>query len=345
MARRKANLVYQAETAIKMINFIGESKRGFRANNQHGLHSYKQVRETISVVMNFVKWLKERKVKSIYKLTEEDYIEYIKFKKDEGVLNGHLINIETALRHLDKGMNKVSESLDRKPVIWIPKTRMISSVKREDPRDRSYTNEEIQTILLHCSKNVQLGILLALNLGLRAKEVIYLKVDHVDLARFEIVFTEQSAKGVTKGGRYRIIPIPPSFIEILASLVKDKNEDDYVLGLKNQSSLRDGLSRACRKAGLVSKGMHGFRHTYSRNRIHNLFIEKRIEEPGYKMLRRIFNNLSANRKADYGILSEKDKSLYKLVKNCIDIVHSELGHGRDRWDLAKVYMSKKEYSD
>jgi len=338
MTRRKTNLTYQAEQAIKEINYIAESKRERRQSNEHGIHSYKQMKETISVVMNFVKWLKTEKVKSIYNLTEREYKGYIQFKHDSDVLNGHLMNIETGLRHLEKGMAKVSEKLGRKPVKWTPEKRIISFKAREEPKDRSYTKDEIEAIISHCSHKVGIGITLSWKIGLRAKEVINLRVEHVDLEREELIFTEKTAKGVTKGGRYRLIPIPSDFVNVLTSIVTNKGIEELVLGLTNESTLRDGLSRACKKAGIKSRGIHGFRHTYARNRLNDLLNEKGISEVGGKMMKRIFNNIAKGKKADYGIYTDKDRQIFHQVKQCIDIVHGELGHGKDRWDLAKVYM-------
>lgn len=201
MTRRKPNLKYQAEQAIKMINNIGQSKRRMREQDEHGIHSYKQMKETLSVVMNFIEWLKAQKIKTIYDLNEQYYREYLQFKISQGCLNGHLMNIETGLKHLEKGMKKISEEMMRTPIKWTPEVRVISFTQREEPKNRSYSELEIREITNKCSRKVSFGIMLALKLGLRAKDVINLRVEHVNLESQQIIFTEVNAKGVTKGGR------------------------------------------------------------------------------------------------------------------------------------------------
>lgn len=169
MTRRKPNLKYQAEQAIKTINYIGQNKRKMRETDEDGIHSYKQMKETLSIVMNFIEWLKGQKMKTIYELNEQYYREYLQFKQSQGSLNGHLMNIETGLRHLEKGMKKISEKLRRTPIIWTPVVRVISFTQREEPKNRSYSEIEIREIINNCSHKVSLGIMLALKLGLRAK--------------------------------------------------------------------------------------------------------------------------------------------------------------------------------
>lgn len=168
--------------------------------------------------------------------------------------------------------------------------------------------------------------------------MINLRVEHVDLVSEQIIFTEVNAKGVTKGGRPRTVPVPSELFIIVKGLIEAKLEKEAILGLKNESTLRDGLSRACKISGVQSQGFHGFRHTYARNRLDVLLKEEVMKLRGKTMLERIFNNISSNRKADYGILSKVDKETFLILKKCIDNVHKDLGHGKDRWDLAKIYM-------
>ena len=55
------------------------------------------------------------------------------------------------------------------------------------------------------------------------------------------------------------------------------------------------------------------------------------------MVARIMENRDKGRFANYGI-HEKDQVLFENVKEVMDMVHSEIGHGKGRWDLAEVYM-------
>lgn len=97
----------------------------------------------------------------------------------------------------------------------------------------------------------------------------------------------------------------------------------------------NGVNAACKAAGINQdgRGCHGFRHTYARSR-----MEQVMSGDQRFMMQRIINNCKVGRKADYGILTDKDKVLYLSTKEKMDRIHSELGHGKNRWELAMRYM-------
>ncbi|WP_369436075.1 hypothetical protein [Lysinibacillus fusiformis] len=55
-------------------------------------------------------------------------------------------------------------------------------------------------------------------------------------------------------------------------------------------------------------------------------------------MKRVLENRKIGRAADYGILREHDKQLYAAAKEAMDQIHSELGHGKNRWALAMRYI-------
>ncbi|MFD1389732.1 hypothetical protein ACFQ3O_01270, partial [Alkalibacillus flavidus] len=61
-------------------------------------------------------------------------------------------------------------------------------------------------------------------------------------------------------------------------------------------------------------------------------------EEGKTMLERVIEHKDKGRSADYALHTEKQQRLFADVQDVVDKVHSEIGHGRGRWDLAKIYM-------
>ncbi|WP_199560455.1 hypothetical protein [Pantoea sp. 3_1284] len=115
-------LKYQVEQAIKKINMIGVSKKELRdAKVETGIHSISQVKHALSVSQNFAEWAREQGVKDLFQLKRSHYRNYITHKQAEGVSNGHLINIETNLRLLEKGMNGISREKGFSGRKWTPK--------------------------------------------------------------------------------------------------------------------------------------------------------------------------------------------------------------------------------
>lgn len=336
--RRKTNIMYQMEQAINEINRIGQSKRELRSRGEHGLHSYNQIEETLSVSANFVKWAKEQGVKNLYHLKEEHYRSYIEFKRYDGVTNGHLINIETGLRHLQKGMAAISVKLGKESVNWTSEKRLIKSTQRETPSDRSYTRGEIQALQLCMSREISMAAELSVQLGLRAREVIQLTKEHINLERGVVHFSDTNSKGVTKGGRPRVVPVPEELVPMLEKLGQGKEMNERLLKISSTSTLRSGLSRAAKRSKIPSAGWHGFRHTFARKKMNELLEAAGMAEEGKQMMSRIFENIDKGRKANYGIRSRQDQKSFSRLKSMMDTVHRDLGHGEGRWDLARVYM-------
>ncbi|MDF2858779.1 MAG: integrase, partial [Neobacillus sp.] len=147
MTRRgRTGVKYEVDRALKEINRIGHSKKDARANGDKGyIHSYKQLEHDYSSSMEYGKWLRSERGKGLYQANKTDYKCYIAHKSTT-CSKGHIINIETSLRHLSNGMNKVSDRYGKTHREWSPKDRIISAKEREKPTDRSYTPREVQQI-------------------------------------------------------------------------------------------------------------------------------------------------------------------------------------------------------
>lgn len=340
MGRRgKSSIVHQCKTAINAVDRIGESKRDARNAGSTGIHSLKQKEETLSAAQNYVKWVRsEFKVKNLYNLREDHYKAYIEHLQGKKLSNGHLRNVETALRHLQKGMNIRSEKFQKDPVQFCPPKRVVPYTPAS-PNDRSYSRSEYEQILQHLPNNSRDAVMLSRELGMRIKEACNVRVEHFEPTidggwKVHI----KDGKGITKGGRPRNIPVPKHFEKTIDRMLQGKEQGQTLIKVK-RDTVRRAVNKSCKKAGVkqLGRGTHGFRHAYARERLDQLLEKQGIKGDGKAMIERIMTNRDQGRPADYGI-GNHNENLFVSVKQVIDKIHEEIGHGKDRWDLAAVYM-------
>ena len=345
------SIIGEVEWALKQLNGIGLSKREnfkthkakngavYRASGM--IHNYDYYAKVQSEAIRFAKWAKkEHGIKSIYNLEQKHHTQYIEKKQADGVSPGQLANIESYLLKLQRGMERVSESRSRAPVVFM-KGRAVENRKR--PSSRAYKASEVKKIAENMSEKVRLAQGLSVHLGLRAREAANIRKEHVLLhnnSKVSVAIPREEAKGITKGGRERYIyekQVPESFYMQLEKAYKHKEPGEKIVGVKT-ATLRKGLQRACKASGVASQGWHGFRHSFSRNRIDDLFEATGLAADCRDILKQIRNNRQAGKPIDTGFSEEEEKEIFKMVKNCINQIHNELGHGNDRWNLADVYI-------
>jgi integrase len=327
----------QVESALKEINYIGHSKRESRlAGVKENIHSIKYYRDVQGTAIRFAEFCRAQYgIRSIYQLMPEHTKGYLQALLDKGVTNGYLINVESHLQKLQSGMQKFSEKLGKSAVTFIS-GRQISPEQRESPKDRSYTPKEISRLEKAMSPGIRTAMQMSVNLGLRAREVANIRVEHIvkrpdGRMRVQI----EQGKGVTKGGRFREIPVPARYEAALRQLIAGKPAEQKILKIK-EGTLRSGLKRASDRSQVPSAGWHGFRHTYARERLEIILGERSKE--GKEIIGRMLENRDQGRKVDAGIRGQ-EKELFQTVKDAINTVHHELGHGDNRWGLVAVYMS------
>lgn len=331
-------LKYQVERAIKKINMIGVSKKALRdAGEETGIHSTNQIKHDLSVSQNFVKWAKEQGVKDLFQLKRSHYRDYIAHKQAQGVSNGHLINIETGLRHLEKGMNEISKEKGFAERNWTPKTRLVDTNSREKPQDRSYSSEETKGYLNKLSANARVGGVLQSAFGLRLREAAYTKVAHIVEEDGRLFWEASSdkqalntAQGVTKAGRARLTPCRPEYEAPVRELIQGKEPDQYVVPVKYNT-----LKSAYYRAGM--NGSHAFRHTYAREMLRSELQARGIEQEGRSMIQRMVENREAGYRKDH-LVTREERPLYREVSAAMDQIQKYLGHGSGRIDLAEVYL-------
>jgi integrase len=339
MSKRGGNrLKYQVEKSLNSINHIGHSKRGFRDQGTlTGIHSYKQMEHSLSVSQNFAEWAKDQGIRDLFQLKRAHYRDYIDHMRTKGVSNGHLINIETNLRLLQKGMDQVSREKGHEGRQWTPKTRLVDVSSREKPENRSYTANQLETAYTHLSKNAQIGADLQQAFGLRLREAANTKAAHIVEREGKLFWKASddktvlnSAQGLTKAGRGRETPCKPEFEARIRELIQHKGLQEKIVPVTYNT-----LKSAYNRAGLT--GSHGFRHTYARDMLRAGLRAKGIEEEGRTMLQRMVENREAGYRKDNEVTRE-ERPLYREVVRELDKVHGYLGHGEGRIDLAEVYM-------
>lgn len=341
MARRgRTSIVREVKESLTAIDKIGQSKRDAKKAGTSGIHSKKQMANTMSDAQNFVKWCRsEHEVKSICELNERHYVSYIAYLGEKGTSQGHRVNVETSLRLLEKGFNERSKRFSDIPLTLIrfcPERRLEKSMGVSDVKNRSYTEKEVQLIRENCSEEVTKAVDLMREIGLRVKEAVNVRVEHFipNDRGTGLCLTISNGSGITKGGRFRQLDVPQRLEKKLESWIADKSSEEKIVNV-SYSTVRDGVNAACKKSGVeqAGRGCHGFRHAYARERMEQLMTNEQRQ-----MMNRVLENRKLGRSADYGILSEHDKQLYTAAKSAMDQIHSELGHGKNRWALALRYM-------
>lgn len=333
----RMSIVKEVSESIRAIDKIGQSKRMARQAGESGIHSKKQKQNTLSDCQNFAKWVRaEHGVKSLAGLNEQHYRAYIDHLAEKGLTKGHIQNVETSLRLLERGFKTHLEHLGGVPEKFegfCTVKRLTVLKKAENVQNRSYNVNEVEQIRANCSPEVQKAVDLMRGLGLRVKEAVNVRVEHfvheADGWRLRI----EQGGGITKGGRFRDLPVPASFEGRLQQLLQDKGQQERLVRV-SQTTVRDGVHAACQKAQIkqASRGTHGFRHAYARERFGQMATAEHRQ-----MMSRILDNRSIGRKSDYGI-HQQDRQLYAETKQIMDKVHGELGHGANRWGLAMRYL-------
>lgn len=339
MGKRGGNkLKYQVEKALKKINKIGVSKKELRDKNQEtGIHSTTQIKHALSVNQNFAKWLKQKGVKDLFQLKRAHYRDYIQHMTEKGVTNGHLINIETNLRLLHKGMNIISKEKGFKSRDWCPKKRLVDTTTREQSKNRSLDEQQISKAYEKLSDNAKIGADLQRAFGLRLREVAKTRAAHIIEQNgclywkaIEDKKALNTSHGITKAGRSRSTPCNPEMENRIRQIIKNKPSESFLVPLK-YNSLKSAYSRA------NLSGSHSFRHTYARNMLKLDFQQLSIEKQGRDIVERMLINREKGYRKDYQI-ERSERELYKKVNQVVDRVHGYLGHGESRSDLMQVYM-------
>ncbi|WP_344351063.1 hypothetical protein, partial [Catellatospora coxensis] len=221
------SIVSQVMGAIEKVDAIGKSKKDFREKGLKGIHSHKQKEDCKSIGVNFAKWAREEHgVKKLHQITPEHYKSYIEKLENEGLSKGYIRNVETSIRLVNHGFDKISSERGFDSVTFTTKERLIAPAERgENVQDRSYSNTEISNAYSKMSSNVQNAVKLMRGLGLRGAEVANIRVEHFKGDKLVI----ERGEGITKGGRERVVPIPERMRSDIKNMVQGKEATERVI--------------------------------------------------------------------------------------------------------------------
>lgn len=319
-----ASIIKQVDMCVREIDRIGVSKKESRNNGLKAIHSHKTKKEVLKIGEQFARWGRENYgIRNLYEFQEKHYIAFLASKSDTTL--DYRRSIETHLRLIQEGLNKRSDRFGKERAVFVPEKRLIESRGRlEGVSNRSYSEKDVQAIKGHVAPSTARSVALMRNLGVRVSESVGIRVEHV-----QEHFVHIQDDTITKGGRDRVIPIPESFKAELKEMCEGKAENERLVPLSAGTVMND-VTAACRHLKIKSNGTHGFRHSYARERVDELMTaaEKTLFSS-------CMDRYAENKNFDYGV---HNRELYESMKAKMDEVHSELGHGRDRFDLAVRYM-------
>lgn len=316
------SIINQVNMCIREIDMIGKSKLEARRKGIKGIHSYKTKKEVLKISKQFANWARsERGIKNLHDLTQREYIDFLDSKSHTSL--DYRRGIETHLRLLQEGLNKRAERFGKEKVQFITTQRLISPRNRsEGISDRSMSLRDIDAIKSKVSSNVRNSIELMHRMGFRVSGSVSIKVKDVYLEKGYISVVE-------KGGRYREVPIPKGFEKTLARMMVGKVASDRLVPIKART-VQNAVNKASKELGIKNNGTHAFRHTYARNRVKELMTK---EEQA--LFHKCLSRYEEGKNFDYGV---HDRKLYDSMKAKMDQIHAELGHGKNRFDLAIRYM-------
>lgn len=319
-----SSIINQVNQSVREIDRIGVSKKQLRSENIKAIHSHKTKNEVLKISKQFANFVRdEHGIRNLHEIKEEHYVSFLDSKSDTTL--DYRRGIETHLRLLQEGLNKRAERFEKPVTHFCTEQRLIVARGRlEGVSDRSYRKDEIDAIKDNVSVSVAGSVSLMHNLGLRVSESVQLRVEHVKDGYIRIENDE-----ITKGGRDRVIPVPESYQRELENLIEGREANEQIVQA-SAGTVMNAVTKACKQLEIDSRGTHGFRHSYARER-----IDKLMSSEERRLFTSCIENYAADKDFDYAV---RDRELYSTMKLKMDQVHSELGHGKDRFDLAVRYM-------
>jgi hypothetical protein len=278
------SLEQQAEDVLKKYLALGTKKQN--TNKIHGTQykEFTSIRSYNETTKTLARIAKSMGVTRLRKITSEDAHRYLydrknQKRKGDNVLHAELQPKIVGQKTLDAERKSLSillnENINR---VHSPNSSLNSS--------RSYRNEQIDEITKHQTKNYALATKIALDSGLRAKELITiqrydeLKITHSNKwhkERFSGVTGERYVT-VGKGGLIREIRISKDLAIELEKLrrevpltVKDRgNIYQSYYDIPGGNKFSKSFSTASQRTLGYSNGAHGLRHQYAQGRLAEL---------------------------------------------------------------------------
>ncbi len=223
-----------------------------------GVYSYATQNAYRDVWRNTFKFAKENfQIKDIEKLTAEHVVAYLQSKIDAGIAHATFLQYASAIEKLETALNLYSEKFTRGKEYNFSSS--INSVRQEahvlqhfnSYRDYSKPREIIEA--LH-SDTHRIVALLQLEVGLRIKET--------NIIRENQLLLNDQIKITGKGGKVRILNLPPD----LYAKLENKIESGNGLFQFNQNSYRNDIKKAAETTNQEYHGTHGLRWNYAQEK-------------------------------------------------------------------------------
>ena len=248
--------------------FMGVKELGGLANC-----TLKDYRDTMTY---FVRYLKEeRRTTGILRgnIDIDLFRSYLYYMVKERKLKNTTVNIR--LRYMKSYLNWLYEEGKLEHNL----SKRLKLLKVDDNKVRTLSDKEVRKMLKTPDKTSYRGfrtfviMVLMLDCGPRVSETVSIKVEDVDLK--EGIVTIRGSEAKSK--KYRELPVSNKTKGLLKQLIEisKSNGEEYVFlnsydggKISSDQVIRD-FQRCYKEAGLESKGVHSWRHTFATNFIKN----------------------------------------------------------------------------
>jgi len=310
--QRKRNINFRDFSKIFIKDYALITKRSWRAD--------------VSRMKALVRHFKDIELREITPLMIERFrLSRLKAGNTKSTANRYLALLKKMLNvAIDEGY------LDKNPAM---KIKLFS--EEDNEKGQALTEDEESKLLAASAEHLRSIIIVALNTGMRPKEIYNLRWNQVDL-RKGIIAVER-----TKSGKVRHIPINKNLYQELLKLKGNESRNPYVFNNpgtgKPYTNTRTAFRAACRRAGISGIRLYDCRHTFaSRLAQRGADIETLRTLLGHSSLRMTQRYTHSNahaKRAAVGLLdTNKWHSCDKLVTN--EIAH----HSKKREDSSLNHL-------
>jgi integrase len=257
----------QAKHIIKQKLGIHTARHTHKHDAQKKIHSLGTARNYSQALTRIAKWIQENKLGDLKNLTEKTALDYLELRGQS--VNQKMLNQERQAIQLHLGI--------KLPVIKSELTQTLKS--------RAYSEEQVKLLANALSHKYRLATQIAYAAGLRAHELLTLKLSAEQHKSTHRQWSSQRFMGrqgvvytvIGKGGLIREVMIPNQLNIQLEQLrqspvtIIDRNiryQQHYNIG--GGKAWSNNFSAASKRTLGWSHGAHGLRHTYAQQRMNEL---------------------------------------------------------------------------
>lgn len=287
----------------------GRSKHSDKSNpgepSGERIYSYKQRKNLKDLSSNFVNFCKESGVKGVKNLSPEVAKAFLEAKQREGASNQTIKVYRSELSKIGRLMsNFYGKNIDLKSPKLEPQSQAKDQAKL---RTVAMSDKDLTRFLASKTRlsESKMGVILSRNFGLRVSEVVKLRPCDVSERGIQII--------QSKGGRNRYVPARTEQQKEAIRMLKSNFGDNKLPTERYFSTKENSMNRYLHK-GLERIGIK----TYSDHKT------------GFHCLRKAYATQY------YNSLRKEGKSHTEAW----DTVSQDIGHGKGREDLFRVYVVK-----